>query len=106
MPVTVHIPTALRKFTQGVQSAELATASLPSLLDDLVARFPEILRHLRDDNGELRRFLNIYVNDEDIRFLGGAVYQFRDGDDVLLVPYIAGGAPAEPVWVTATAPAS
>ena len=106
MPVTVHIPTALQKFTSGAQFVELAAASLPSLLDELVARFPEILRHLRDDNGELRRFLNIYVNDEDIRFLGGAAYQFRDGDDVLLVPSIAGGAPAEPVWAVASAPAS
>jgi len=106
MPVIVHIPTALQKFTGGAQFVELVAASLPSLLDELAARFPEISRHLRDDNGELRRFLNIYVNDEDIRFLGGAAYQFRDGDDLLLVPSIAGGAPAEPVWVTASAPAS
>src|SRR5487761_192756 len=106
MPVTVHIPTALRRFTQGAQSVELAAASLPSLLDELALRFPDISRHLRDDNGELRRFLNIYVNDEDIRFIGGAAYEFRDGDDVLLVPSIAGGAPAGPVWVTVSAPAS
>ena len=106
MPVTVHIPTALRKFTGGAQSAELPPAALPDLLDHLVARFPEISRHLRDDRGELRRFLNIYVNDEDIRFLGGAAYKFKDGDEVLLVPAIAGGAPAEEEWVTASAPAS
>lgn len=108
MPVTVHIPAALRKFTGGAQSVELVAASLHSLLDDLAVRFPDISRHLRDDNGGLRRFLNIYVNDEDIRFLGSATYQFRDGDDVLLVPSIAGGALAEPhpVWVMASVPAS
>ena len=108
MPVIVHIPTALQKFTSGAQSVEMAATSLPSLLDEIAARFPEISHHLRDDTGELRRFLNIYVNDEDIRFLGGAAYQFRDGDDVLLVPSIAGGAPVEPhpVWVMASVPAS
>lgn len=93
MPVTVHIPTALQKFTAGEQSVELA-APLPSLLDQLAARFPGIAPHLREEHGEVRHFLNIYVNDEDIRSLGGAAYQFRDGDDVLLVPSIAGGKPA------------
>jgi len=106
MPVTVHIPAALRKFTGGAQVVPLASASLPSLLDDLAARFPNISRCLRKDSGGLLRFLNIYVNDEDIRPLGDAAYRFRDGDDVRLVPSIAGGAPAEPVWVMASAPAS
>lgn len=92
MPVTILIPTALRKFTSGAQSVELPAEPLPELLDHLVARFPDISRHLRDDRGELRRFLNIYVNDEDIRFLGGPAYKFKDGDEVLLVPSIAGGA--------------
>jgi len=92
LPVTVLIPTALRKFTSGAQSVELPAVSLPDLLDQLVARFPDISRHLRDDRGELRRFLNIYVNDEDIRFLGGSAYKFENGDEVLLVPSIAGGA--------------
>src|SRR5579862_3868258 len=100
MPVTVHIPTALRKFTGGEQTAELAAAPLPDLLDQLSARFPDISRHLRDDRGEVRRFVNIYVNDEDIRFLGGAAYKFRDGDVVLLVPSIAGGTASNAAWVT------
>ena len=93
MPVTVQIPTALRKFTGGTQTVELPASALPELLDELSSRFPEISKHLRDDRGEVRRFVNIYVNDEDIRFLGGANYRFRDGDNVLLVPSIAGGAP-------------
>jgi homoserine kinase len=106
MPVTVHIPTALRKFTGGAQTAELAAAALPDLLDALGAQFPDIARHIRDDRGEVRRFVNIYVNDEDIRFLGGAAYKFRDGDVVLLVPSIAGGTAAASEWVAASAPAS
>src|ERR1700693_1786543 len=106
MPVTVHIPTALRKFTGGAQTAELAAEALPDLLDALGAQFPDIARHLRDDRGEVRRFVNIYVNDEDIRFLGGAAYKFRDGDVVLLVPSIAGGTAAASEWVAASAPAS
>lgn len=106
MAVTVQIPTALRKFTGGTQTTELAAAALPDLLDELGARFPDISRHIRDDRGELRRFINIYVNDEDIRFLGGAAYKFRDGDVVLLVPSIAGGTGSESGWVAASAPAS
>jgi homoserine kinase len=94
MPVIVHIPTALRKFTSGVPTLELTAASLPDLLDQLSVRYPDISRHLRDDHGELRRFVNIYVNDEDIRFLGGSNCKFADGDEILLVPSIAGGAPA------------
>jgi molybdopterin converting factor small subunit len=59
-----------------------------SVLDE---KFPELKPHLRDDAGQVRRFLNIYVNEEDIRFLGGPTYAFQEGDEVLLVPSIAGG---------------
>jgi len=55
-------------------------------------QFPDLKPHLRDESGEIRRFLNVYVNEEDIRFLGGKTYAFQDGDEVLLVPSIAGGA--------------
>ena len=54
-------------------------------------KFPELKPHLRDETGQIRRFLNVYVNEEDIRFLGGNNYAFQDGDEVLLVPSIAGG---------------
>jgi len=59
-------------------------------LDALGTRFPQLKTHLRDEKGQVRRFLNIYVNDEDIRFLEKD-YQFKDGDEVTLVPSIAGG---------------
>ena len=94
MKITVEIPTALRRFTEGVQILECGSASLHELLGEIEQRFPAISKHLRDDAGEVRRFVNIYVNEEDIRFLGGNDYKFQDGDRVLVVPSIAGGAPA------------
>ena len=68
-----------------------AAANLSELFSELDSQFPDLKPHLRDETGETRRFLNIYVNEEDIRFLGGATYSFKDGDEVLLVPSIAGG---------------
>jgi molybdopterin converting factor small subunit len=90
MNVSVCIPTALRRHTEGIDRFACGAITVPELLDQLGTRFPELKAHLRDDQGKLRRFLNIYVNDEDVRFLG-ADYQFKDGDEVTLVPSIAGG---------------
>jgi molybdopterin synthase sulfur carrier subunit len=92
MKITVEIPTALRRFTDGVQIMECGSATLPELLGEIEQRFPAISKHLRDEAGQVRRFVNIYVNEEDIRFLGGNDYKFREGDRVLVVPSIAGGA--------------
>jgi len=94
MKVIVEIPTALRRFTDGVPSIECTSATLPELLGEIETRFPAITKHLRDDSGQIRRFINIYVNEEDIRFLGGNDYRFREGDRVLVVPSIAGGTTA------------
>jgi sulfur-carrier protein len=95
MTITVQIPTALRRHTSGVDRITCAAANLGELFSALDHQFPELKPHLRDDAGQIRRFLNIYVNEEDIRFLGGNTYAFQDGDEVLLVPSIAGGAPDE-----------
>ena len=95
MKITVEIPTALRRFTDGVPMIECSSESLPALLGEIEQRFPAISKHLRDDSGQVRRFVNIYVNEEDIRFLGGNNYKFREGDRVLVVPSIAGGAPID-----------
>jgi molybdopterin converting factor small subunit len=92
MPITVQIPTALRRHTAGVSSLACAAANLGELFGILDEKFPDLKPHLRDEAGQLRRFLNIYVNEEDIRFLGGPSYAFQEGDEVLLVPSIAGGA--------------
>jgi molybdopterin converting factor small subunit len=95
MTITVQIPTALRRHTSGVGRITCAAANLGELISALDQQFPELKPHLRDDAGQIRRFLNIYVNEEDIRFLGGNAYAFQDGDEVLLVPSIAGGAPCK-----------
>lgn len=92
MSITVQIPTALRRLTAGTPHLTCDAANLNELFTTLDGKFPELKPHLRDEAGEIRRFLNIYVNEEDIRFLGGAGYAFQEGDEVLLVPSIAGGA--------------
>ncbi len=91
MAITVNIPTALRRHTSGIASITCAAANLDELFSALDEKFPDLKPHLRDDKGQIRRFLNIYVNEEDIRFLGGPTYAFQEGDEVLLVPSIAGG---------------
>jgi len=91
MPITVQIPTALRRLTRGISNVTCSPSNLGELFSVLDQQFPDLKSHLRDEAGEVRRFLNIYVNEEDIRFLGGASYSFQDGDEVLLVPAIAGG---------------
>ena len=92
MSVTVHIPTALRRHTAGTGRTTCSASNLQELFSELDQQFPELKPHLRDESGQIRRFLNVYVNEEDIRFLGGSSYTFQDGDEVLLVPSIAGGA--------------
>lgn len=92
MSIKVQIPSALRRHTDGVGQLNCSAANLDELFSTLDTKFPALKPHLRDEAGQVRRFLNIYVNEEDIRFLGGNSYAFQDGDEVLLVPSIAGGA--------------
>jgi sulfur-carrier protein len=92
MAITVQIPTALRRHTDGVGKLNCSANNLRELFSVLDEKFPQLKLHLRDEAGEIRRFLNVYVNEEDIRFLGGPSYAFQDGDEILLVPSIAGGA--------------
>jgi molybdopterin converting factor small subunit len=91
MSITVQIPTALRRLTAGTPHITCAATNLSELFSVLDIQFPDLKPHLRDEAGQTRRFLNVYVNEEDIRFLGGNTYAFQDGDEVLLVPSIAGG---------------
>ena len=91
MNVTVQIPTPLRRHTGGTAKVSCTATNLNELFSALDEKFPELKQHLRDEAGQIRRFLNVYVNEEDIRFLGGESYAFREGDEVLLVPSIAGG---------------
>jgi molybdopterin synthase sulfur carrier subunit len=91
MAVQVLIPTPLQKFTNDEASASVEATSVQELLKALDARYPGILERLCDDKGNLRRFLNIYVNSEDIRFLDNQATPLKDGDEVSIVPAVAGG---------------
>lgn len=91
MAITVLIPTPLQKFTDNEASVAVDATDVDSLLKALDARFPGILNRLCDENGKLRRFLNVYVNSEDIRFLDNQTTPLGDGDEVSIVPAVAGG---------------
>ena len=91
MTVIIEIPTAFRRFTDGAGKIDSSAVTVAEALKELTDRFPDLKRHVRDDQGQIRQFLNIYLNDEDIRFLGGESCRVKEGDRVLLVPSIAGG---------------
>jgi molybdopterin converting factor small subunit len=91
MSYTVRIPTPLQRFTSGADHVACGASNLTGLIDELSSRFPELRERICEPDGRPRRFFNVYVNEEDIRFLGGPNYQFQDGDEVLLLPSIAGG---------------
>ena len=91
MPITVQIPTALRRHTDGVGSVTCAASNLGELFSVLDEKFPALKPHLRDDQGQIRRFLNVYVNEEDIRFLENLQTPISEKDEVSIIPAIAGG---------------
>ena len=91
MSIKVTLPAAFTRHTDGRKHFDSAAGNLPSLLADIDQTFPALSTQIKGDDGKLRRFINIYVNDEDIRFLGGETYAFQDGDEVMLIPSIAGG---------------
>ena len=90
MAVTVKIPTQLRSATEGAATAEVEGATVGEVLDGLYARFQELKSRIADDNG-LRRFVNVYVGGEDIRFLDGLDTAVSDGAEVTILPAVAGG---------------
>lgn len=91
MPVNVLIPTPLRKFTENQDTVTVAPGNIGGVVAELSQRFPGIVKPLLDDKGELRKFVNIYLNNEDIRFASGVETPVKDGDEVSIVPAIAGG---------------
>lgn len=91
MAVIVRVPTPLRALTRGQAEVQVAGDSVGGVLDDLERQFPGMGERLFDEKGELRRFINVYVNGEDIRFLDGKTTSLKDGDEVAVVPAIAGG---------------
>jgi molybdopterin synthase sulfur carrier subunit len=91
MAIQILIPTPLQKFTNDEASVSLEATSIDGLLQALEGRYPGIQERLCDENGKLRRFLNLYVNGEDIRYLHNQATPLSDGDEVSIVPAVAGG---------------
>jgi molybdopterin synthase sulfur carrier subunit len=91
MAIEVSIPTILRQYTDGLKSVEGSGATLAELVDDLESRHPGLRERLLESDDALRRFVNVYVNDEDVRFLGGLKTPLNDGDNVTVLPAVAGG---------------
>ena len=91
MSVQVRVPTVLRKHTDGEKKVAGDGATLRELIDNLDAAHPGIKDAIVDDEGKLHRFINLYVNDEDVRFLGSIETPLDDGDEVSILPAVAGG---------------
>ena len=95
MTIEVRIPTILRTYTDGEKAVSGQGANLAALINDLEANHPGIKERLVEDKDgadDLRRFVNVYVNDEDVRFIGGLEAPLSDGDQVVVLPAVAGGA--------------
>ncbi|MGH8962321.1 MAG: MoaD family protein [Jatrophihabitantaceae bacterium] len=91
MAIEVKIPTILRTYTKGEKAVEGNGNTLAALIDDLDSSFPGIKGRLITDDGGLHRFVNVYVNDEDVRFTGSLETALKDGDAVTVLPAVAGG---------------
>jgi molybdopterin synthase sulfur carrier subunit len=91
MPVTVKVPTPLRKFTAGSESVHGTGATVGALVDDLERKYPGIRERICDEQGRVRRFVNLYLNGDDIRFLQQLETKVKEGDEISIVPAIAGG---------------
>mgnify|MGYP001095705123 CR=1 FL=1 len=92
MGVTVRIPTPLRRVTNGQNKLEMDASTLSVMIDSLEASYPGFKERLIDENGDLRYFVNIYLNGEDVRFLQGLETSTNSGDEISIVPAVAGGA--------------
>lgn len=91
MAKTVRIPTPLRKLTNNQELVEVNGSTVGEVIAELQQRFPGIQERLIDEKGEVRRFVNVYVNQEDIRFLQNQQTPLKDGDEISIIPAIAGG---------------
>lgn len=91
MPAKVRIPTPLRKLTNNEELVEVEAGTVGSAIGELQSRFPGVKERLLDESGAVRRFVNVYVNEEDIRFLANQETPLKDGDELSIIPAIAGG---------------
>ena len=91
MGISVRIPTPLRRLTAGQDKVTVNSTNIKNMVDELETYFPGMKKRLCDDDGNLRNFVNVYVNGEDVRFLNGIETSLKNGDEVSLVPAVAGG---------------
>ncbi|MGH7775482.1 MAG: MoaD/ThiS family protein [Candidatus Binatia bacterium] len=91
MTVRVRVPTPLRKFTNGADEVNARGNNVRALVEDLEQNFPGIKERICDETGKIRRFVNVYVNGDDIRFLQNLETSLKEGDNISIVPAIAGG---------------
>ena len=91
MAVLVRIPTPLRRMTNGLSQVEMDESNLSEMIDRLESDYPGFKERLLDEEGELRYFVNIYLNGEDVRFLDGLGTTTKSGDEISIVPAVAGG---------------
>ena len=91
MAITVRIPTPLRRVTDGQDKVNTEGATVREIIDSMESQFPGIKERLCDENGDLRNFVNVFVNGEDVRFLEGIDSATGDGDEISIVPAVAGG---------------
>jgi len=89
--VSVRVPTILRPYTQGASEVSVEGSTLSEVLDSLDTSYPGIKSRVLDDSGELRRFVNIYVDNDDVRFTEGLQTSIKDGGQVSIIPAVAGG---------------
>jgi sulfur-carrier protein len=91
MTATVRIPTILRTYTAGVGEVPAEGQTLAAVLDSLEGNHPGIRSRILDENGALRRFVNVYVGEDDVRFIGGLEAEVADGTKISIIPAVAGG---------------
>jgi len=91
MPKKVRIPTPLRKATNNNELVEVNAPTVGEAIAELESVYPDLKSRIRDEQGEVRRFVNVYVNEEDIRFLQNSQTPLKDGDEISIIPAIAGG---------------
>jgi MoaD family protein len=90
MPVRIHIPTPMRQHTENQATVEVNGATVEAALADLSRKYPAVAQRVFD-NGQVRRFINVYLNDEDVRYLDNLATPVKDGDQVSIIPAVAGG---------------
>jgi adenylyltransferase/sulfurtransferase len=101
----IRVPTPLRPYTGGAKEVEASGATVAAALEDLVQHHPDLKRHLFDDAGALRSYVNVFLNDDDVRSLQGEATELKPGDRLMIIPSIAGGAPRNRIGAGRARPA-